>query len=55
VRNVWTDIDPINSAAAERLGYQIQKPEELFAKRLVSLRRAVPSIGRIGLESLRIG
>jgi DNA modification methylase len=28
--NVWTDIDPINSRAAERLGYPTQKPEALL-------------------------
>ena len=30
VGNVWTDIDPINSRAAERLGYPTQKPEALL-------------------------
>ncbi len=25
--NVWTDIDPINSQAKERLGYPTQSPE----------------------------
>jgi len=33
--NVWTDIDPINSRAAERLGYPTQKPEALL-ERIVS-------------------
>lgn len=28
--NVWTDIDPLNARAAERLGYPTQKPEELL-------------------------
>ncbi len=30
VRDVWTDIEPINAAAADRLGYQTQKPEALL-------------------------
>src|SRR5579859_987722 len=30
--NVWTDIDPINSRAAERLGYPTQKPEALLER-----------------------
>jgi SAM-dependent methyltransferase len=30
--NVWTDIDPINSQATERLGYQTQKPEALLER-----------------------
>ncbi len=30
--NVWTDIDPINSRAAERLGYPTQKPESLLER-----------------------
>jgi len=30
--NVWTDIDPINSQAQERLGYQTQKPEALLER-----------------------
>lgn len=30
--NVWTDIDPINSQAIERLGYPTQKPIELMAR-----------------------
>jgi site-specific DNA-methyltransferase (adenine-specific) len=30
--NVWTDIDPINSRAAERLGYPTQKPEPLLER-----------------------
>lgn len=33
--NVWTDIDPINSRAAERLGYPTQKPEALL-ERIIS-------------------
>jgi len=30
--SVWTDIPPINSQAAERLGYQTQKPEKLLER-----------------------
>lgn len=30
VRDIWTDIEPLNSAAAERLGYPTQKPEALL-------------------------
>jgi len=30
--NVWTDIAPINSQAAERLGYPTQKPEALLER-----------------------
>jgi site-specific DNA-methyltransferase (adenine-specific) len=30
--NVWTDIDPINSRADERLGYPTQKPEPLLER-----------------------
>ena len=32
VRDIWTDMEPINSAAAERLGYPTQKPEALLAR-----------------------
>jgi DNA modification methylase len=32
VRDIWTDIEPINSAAAERLGYPTQKPEALLER-----------------------
>jgi hypothetical protein len=32
VGNVWTDIDPINARAAERLGYPTQKPETLLER-----------------------
>jgi site-specific DNA-methyltransferase (adenine-specific) len=32
ITDVWTDIDPINSAAAERLGYPTQKPEALLER-----------------------
>ena len=32
VSNVWTDIDPINSRAAERLGYPTQQPEALLER-----------------------
>lgn len=35
VTNVWTDIEPLHSAAAERLGYPTQKPEALL-ERIVS-------------------
>ena len=30
--DVWTDIPPINSQAAERLGYPTQKPEALLER-----------------------
>lgn len=30
--NVWTDIDPINSQAKERLGYPTQKPQALLER-----------------------
>jgi hypothetical protein len=30
--NIWTDINPINSQAAERLGYPTQKPEALLER-----------------------
>jgi len=32
VRDMWNDIEPINAAAAERLGYPTQKPEALLAR-----------------------
>jgi len=32
LQDVWTDIDPINSQAAERLGYPTQKPEALLER-----------------------
>jgi site-specific DNA-methyltransferase (adenine-specific) len=32
VGNVWTDIDPVNARAAERLGYPTQKPEALLER-----------------------
>jgi len=32
LRDVWTDIKPINAAAAERLGYPTQKPEALLER-----------------------
>ncbi|HUY09571.1 MAG TPA: DNA methyltransferase [Candidatus Dormibacteraeota bacterium] len=35
ITNVWTDIDPINSRALERLGYPTQKPVALL-ERIVS-------------------
>jgi hypothetical protein len=35
VRDIWTEIEPINSAAAERLGYPTQKPQALL-ERIIS-------------------
>jgi DNA modification methylase len=32
VRDVWTDIPPINASAAERLGYPTQKPSALLSR-----------------------
>lgn len=32
LQDVWTDIDPINSQAAERLGWPTQKPEALLER-----------------------
>jgi site-specific DNA-methyltransferase (adenine-specific) len=32
LQDVWTDIDPVNAKAAERLGYPTQKPEELLER-----------------------
>ena len=32
LQDLWTDIDPINSQAAERLGYPTQKPEALLER-----------------------
>jgi adenine specific DNA methylase Mod len=32
MQDVWTDIDPLNSQAAERLGYPTQKPEALLER-----------------------
>ena len=32
IQDIWTDIDPINSRAAERLGYPTQKPEPLLER-----------------------
>jgi site-specific DNA-methyltransferase (adenine-specific) len=32
VDNIWTDIHPVNSQAAERLGYPTQKPEALLER-----------------------
>jgi DNA modification methylase len=32
IRDIWTDIRPLNSAAAERLGYDTQKPEALLER-----------------------
>jgi hypothetical protein len=31
-RDVWTDLDPINAKAAERLGYPTQKPQALLER-----------------------
>jgi site-specific DNA-methyltransferase (adenine-specific) len=36
ISNVWTDIDPINSQAQERLGYPTQKPEALLERILTT-------------------
>lgn len=35
IQDMWTDIDPINSQAQERLGYPTQKPEALL-ERIIS-------------------
>jgi site-specific DNA-methyltransferase (adenine-specific) len=35
-QDVWTDIYPVNSQAAERLGYPTQKPESLLARILTA-------------------
>jgi len=35
ITNVWTDINPLHSSDAERLGYPTQKPEELL-ERIIS-------------------
>ncbi len=32
MRDIWIDIEPLNSAAAERLGYPTQKPEALLER-----------------------
>jgi DNA modification methylase len=32
LQDVWTDIDPINPRAAERLGYPTQKPVALLER-----------------------
>ncbi len=32
LQDLWTDLDPINARAAERLGYPTQKPESLLAR-----------------------
>jgi DNA modification methylase len=32
IQDIWTDIPPINSQAAERLGYPTQKPEDLLER-----------------------
>src|SRR6185437_10978260 len=36
LQDVWTDIDPINSQAQERLHYPTQKPEALLERILIS-------------------
>jgi adenine-specific DNA-methyltransferase len=36
LQDVWTDIDPINSQALDRLGYDTQKPERLL-ERIIGL------------------
>lgn len=36
LQDVWTDIDPINARAAERLGYPTQKPIELLNRIILS-------------------
>lgn len=43
VTDVWTDIEPINSAAKERLGYPTQKPESLL-ERIVAASSAPGSV-----------
>ncbi len=32
VQDLWTDLDPVNSQALERLGYETQKPEPLLTR-----------------------
>ncbi len=32
IQDLWTDLDPINAKAAERLGYPTQKPESLLER-----------------------
>lgn len=36
LQNLWDDIDPLNSQAAERLGYPTQKPEALLRRIIVT-------------------
>ncbi len=36
LQDLWTDLDPINARAAERLGYPTQKPEALMERILAS-------------------
>lgn len=38
--DVWADIAPINSQAAERLGYPTQKPLELLERVILSMSNA---------------
>jgi hypothetical protein len=40
LQDVWTDIDPINSQAKERLGYPTQKPEALLERILETSTKA---------------
>jgi hypothetical protein len=46
LQDVWTDIDPINARAAERLGYPTQKPIKLL-ERIIS---ASSNVGDIVLD-----
>lgn len=39
LQDVWTDIDPINARAAERLGYPTQKPETLLERLMLASSR----------------
>jgi DNA modification methylase len=32
LQDIWTDIDPVNAQAAERLGYPTQKPLSLLER-----------------------
>jgi DNA modification methylase len=36
LQDVWTDIEPINAEAAERLGYPTQKPLKLLERIIMS-------------------
>jgi adenine-specific DNA-methyltransferase len=35
LQTIWTDIDPINSQASERVGYPTQKPEKLLERIII--------------------